>query len=206
MSPGQLEHFRKILLAWKRELMEEVDRTMLHMKDDAANFPDPNDRATQETIVTVRDDWQVLSNGRLVGTKANGDGTHTVTLRWVGPNGQELWNSQGDLRVFFGNLLVGGITTLGLVLLLWPLLAAFRFGSRRPRSASAGRIALSCFPAGSAGSTRPPAPRKTSPSAGSSPTLRWKSRTAFIVMPPTRPRHLWPRRSTRPTSSSWPAR
>jgi RNA polymerase-binding transcription factor len=49
MSEEQLEHFRKILLAWKRELMEEVDRTMLHMKDDAANFPDPNDRATQES-------------------------------------------------------------------------------------------------------------------------------------------------------------
>ena len=49
MSSGQLEHFREILLAWKRELMEEVDRTVLHMKDDAANFPDPNDRATQES-------------------------------------------------------------------------------------------------------------------------------------------------------------
>jgi DnaK suppressor protein len=49
MSKDQLEHFRQILLAWKRELMEEVDRTMLHMKDDAANFPDPNDRATQES-------------------------------------------------------------------------------------------------------------------------------------------------------------
>jgi DnaK suppressor protein len=49
MSKAQLAHFRQILLAWKRELMEEVDRTMLHMKDDAANFPDPNDRATQES-------------------------------------------------------------------------------------------------------------------------------------------------------------
>ncbi len=49
MSDSQLEHFREILLAWKRELMEEVDRTVLHMKDDAANFPDPNDRATQES-------------------------------------------------------------------------------------------------------------------------------------------------------------
>lgn len=49
MNSAQLEHFRQILLAWKRELMEEVDRTMLHMKDDAANFPDPNDRATQES-------------------------------------------------------------------------------------------------------------------------------------------------------------
>jgi DnaK suppressor protein len=49
MSDEQLEHFRHILMAWKRELMEEVDRTVLHMKDDAANFPDPNDRATQES-------------------------------------------------------------------------------------------------------------------------------------------------------------
>jgi DnaK suppressor protein len=49
MNKVQLEHFRQLLLAWKRELMEEVDRTMLHMKDDAANFPDPNDRATQES-------------------------------------------------------------------------------------------------------------------------------------------------------------
>jgi putative tricarboxylic transport membrane protein len=43
--------------------------------------------------------------------------------------------SQGDLRVFFGNFLVGGITALGLVLLLWPLLSAFKLGWRRPRSA-----------------------------------------------------------------------
>lgn len=49
MNDAQLEHFRGILLAWKRELMEEVDRTMHHMKDDASNPPDPNDRATQET-------------------------------------------------------------------------------------------------------------------------------------------------------------
>jgi len=49
MNKAQLLHFRELLLAWKRELMEEVDRTMLHMKDDAANFPDPNDRATQES-------------------------------------------------------------------------------------------------------------------------------------------------------------
>ena len=48
MSKEQLEHFRQILLSWKRDLMEEVDRTVSHMKDEAANFPDPNDRATQE--------------------------------------------------------------------------------------------------------------------------------------------------------------
>lgn len=49
MSPPQEEHFRTILQAWKQELMEEVDKTVDHMKDDAANFPDPNDRATQES-------------------------------------------------------------------------------------------------------------------------------------------------------------
>jgi DnaK suppressor protein len=48
MSKEQLEHFRQILSTWKRDLMEEVDRTVSHMKDEAANFPDPNDRATQE--------------------------------------------------------------------------------------------------------------------------------------------------------------
>jgi DnaK suppressor protein len=49
MSKEQLDHFRRILAIWKQDLMQEVDRTMLHMKDEAANFPDPNDRATQES-------------------------------------------------------------------------------------------------------------------------------------------------------------
>jgi DnaK suppressor protein len=49
MNKEQLGHFRHILMNWKRDLMEEVDRTVLHMKDEAANFPDPNDRATQES-------------------------------------------------------------------------------------------------------------------------------------------------------------
>lgn len=49
MNERQLDHFRQILLAWKKELMEEVDRTVHHMQDEASNFPDPNDRATQES-------------------------------------------------------------------------------------------------------------------------------------------------------------
>ncbi|TGD70926.1 RNA polymerase-binding protein DksA [Mangrovimicrobium sediminis] len=48
MNEKQQEHFRAILLRWKSELMQEVDRTVTHMKDEAANFPDPADRATQE--------------------------------------------------------------------------------------------------------------------------------------------------------------
>jgi DnaK suppressor protein len=49
MGKEQLAHFRVILNTWKRDLMEEVDRTMTHMKDEAANPPDPNDRATLES-------------------------------------------------------------------------------------------------------------------------------------------------------------
>jgi DnaK suppressor protein len=48
MNKEQSAHFCVLLLDWKRTLMEEVDRTMHHMQDEAANFPDPNDRATQE--------------------------------------------------------------------------------------------------------------------------------------------------------------
>lgn len=48
MNENQREHFKKLLLEWKQELMAEVDRTVNHMKDEAANFPDPADRATQE--------------------------------------------------------------------------------------------------------------------------------------------------------------
>jgi DnaK suppressor protein len=48
MNDPQRAHFKLILNAWRKELMEEVDRTVNHMKDEAANFPDPADRATQE--------------------------------------------------------------------------------------------------------------------------------------------------------------
>lgn len=48
MNEKQLEHFGLLLKAWRTQLREEVDRTVTHMKDDAANFPDPVDRAAQE--------------------------------------------------------------------------------------------------------------------------------------------------------------
>jgi DnaK suppressor protein len=48
MSADMLQHFKDLLLQWKQELMEEVDRTMHHMQEDAANYADPSDRATQE--------------------------------------------------------------------------------------------------------------------------------------------------------------
>ena len=48
MNEKQMDHFRLILKAWRDQLREEVDRTVSHMKDEAANFPDPVDRAAQE--------------------------------------------------------------------------------------------------------------------------------------------------------------
>ncbi len=48
MNDLQIDHFRKILQAWRNQLREEVDRTVHYMQDEAANFPDPVDRAAQE--------------------------------------------------------------------------------------------------------------------------------------------------------------
>ncbi len=48
MSEKMRAHFVNILNTWKQELREEVDRTVNYMKDEAANFPDPADRASQE--------------------------------------------------------------------------------------------------------------------------------------------------------------
>ncbi len=49
MNEEQTLHFQEILNEWKQGLMQEVDRTVHHMQDEAANFPDPNDRASQES-------------------------------------------------------------------------------------------------------------------------------------------------------------
>ena len=48
MGEPMRKHFTNILKKWKQDLMQEVDRTVDHMKDEAANFPDPADRASQE--------------------------------------------------------------------------------------------------------------------------------------------------------------
>lgn len=48
MNETQLKHFKTILDKWKNDLMLEVDRTVHHLKEEANNFADPSDRATQE--------------------------------------------------------------------------------------------------------------------------------------------------------------
>ena len=53
MNEQQLAHLETILLAWRQSLMEEVDRTVTHMKDKATNYADPSDRATQEEEMSL---------------------------------------------------------------------------------------------------------------------------------------------------------
>ncbi len=53
MSGKQLAHFRKILETLKKELSEDIDRTVHTMQDEATVFADPNDRASQETDIAI---------------------------------------------------------------------------------------------------------------------------------------------------------
>jgi len=53
MNPKQHEHFRDILKAWRQELLDEVTRTVHSMQDETENHPDPNDRASQETDISL---------------------------------------------------------------------------------------------------------------------------------------------------------
>ncbi len=48
MNENQVAHFKKILQAWRDQIVDEASRTVAHMQDEASNFPDPADRATQE--------------------------------------------------------------------------------------------------------------------------------------------------------------
>ena len=53
MSPKQLDHFRDILNNIKLGLGEDIDRTVHTMQDEATVFADPNDRASQESDMTL---------------------------------------------------------------------------------------------------------------------------------------------------------
>ncbi|PIZ04350.1 MAG: RNA polymerase-binding protein DksA [Gammaproteobacteria bacterium CG_4_10_14_0_8_um_filter_38_16] len=48
MNERQRDHFRKILDAWKQQLMQDVDTTVGHLKEEAVFYADPVDRASQE--------------------------------------------------------------------------------------------------------------------------------------------------------------
>jgi DnaK suppressor protein len=53
MNPRQLAHFRKLLEEQKRGLSQDIDRTVHTMQDEATIFADPNDRASQESDMSL---------------------------------------------------------------------------------------------------------------------------------------------------------
>jgi len=53
MSSKQLAHFRTILETLKAEMMNDIERTVHTMQDEATVFADPNDRASQETDIAI---------------------------------------------------------------------------------------------------------------------------------------------------------
>ncbi|QHG92396.1 RNA polymerase-binding protein DksA [Coxiella endosymbiont of Amblyomma sculptum] len=48
MNKEQINRFHRILLQWKKQLMEEVDSTVVHLKEEANLCADPIDCASQE--------------------------------------------------------------------------------------------------------------------------------------------------------------
>lgn len=53
MNKKQLAHFRAMLLAWRQELLDELHRTVLQMRGEPDVHPDPNDRASRETDISL---------------------------------------------------------------------------------------------------------------------------------------------------------
>ena len=53
MNAKQLAHFRNMLAEMKRELSQDIDRTVHTMQDEATIFADPNDRASQESDMSL---------------------------------------------------------------------------------------------------------------------------------------------------------
>ena len=53
MNARQLAHFRHMLEEMKRELSQDIDRTVHTMQDEATIFADPNDRASQESDMSL---------------------------------------------------------------------------------------------------------------------------------------------------------
>lgn len=66
MDAEKLEQFRQMLQEEMKLLLSEADKTVHEMGDDAAHFPDPTDRATQESDRTfelrIRDRERKLAN------------------------------------------------------------------------------------------------------------------------------------------------
>ena len=53
MNAKQHKHFRAILETLKSELLQDIERTVHTMQDEATVFADPNDRASQESDIAL---------------------------------------------------------------------------------------------------------------------------------------------------------
>ena len=53
MNESQREHFMNILTAWRQDLLDETSRTVINLQDETINHPDPTDRASQETDMSI---------------------------------------------------------------------------------------------------------------------------------------------------------
>ena len=53
MNKKQLVHFRGLLLAWRKELLDDLLRTVHQMRDEMDVHSDPNDRASRETDISL---------------------------------------------------------------------------------------------------------------------------------------------------------
>jgi len=53
MNPRQRAHFKKMLEEMKRDLSRDIERTVHTMQDEATIFADPNDRASQESDMSL---------------------------------------------------------------------------------------------------------------------------------------------------------
>ncbi len=82
MDSEKREYFRGILQEEMRMLLEEAERTVSEMTADNTNFPDPNDRATQESDrsfeLRIRDRERKLLNKIREALERLDDGTFGI--------------------------------------------------------------------------------------------------------------------------------
>ena len=53
MNEKQKAHFLNLLTIWRQSLFDESSRTVNNLQDETINHPDPTDRASQETDMSI---------------------------------------------------------------------------------------------------------------------------------------------------------
>lgn len=98
MSPMQLEYFRRKLLGWRSNLLQESENTITHLQEENWQEPDINDRATLETDAALelrtRDRYRKLVNKIDAALSRIADGTYGYCVE----SGEEIGISRLDAR------------------------------------------------------------------------------------------------------------